>query len=163
MAVVLLALPVAIIGLVLALWRRVVVVVGVNEHSGVVEIARHTRRWRVVGLLLGGVAAVLALVLGQRVDALGRVTALAPTLLGAGVLLGTIAGELTARPTVGIRRSAAVERRTLARDPSAWPGVAARRLDRPPRRGARRRRGVGVGRRPRAGRPGARPRLPAPT
>ena len=110
---VLLALPVAFVGLLVALWRRVVVTVGVDEHGGVVEIARHTRRWRVVGLLLGGAAAVLALVLGQRVDALGRVTALAPTVLGAGVLLGTIAGELTARPTVGIRRSAAVERRTL--------------------------------------------------
>src|SRR6478735_10981843 len=113
MAVVLLALPIALLGLVLALMRRVVVTVGVNEHAGVVEIARHTRRWRLVGLLLGGVAAVLVLVLGQRVDALGRVTALAPTVLGAGVLLGTISGELTARPTVGVRRSAAVERRTL--------------------------------------------------
>jgi hypothetical protein len=110
---VLLALPVAVLGLVLALWRRVVVTVGVDEHSGVVEIARHTRRWRVVGLLLGGVVAALALVIGQRVDALGRVTALAPTVLGAGVVLGTIAGELTARPAVGIRRSAAVETRTL--------------------------------------------------
>ena len=29
------------------------------------------------------------------------------------MLLGTIAGELTARPSVGIRRSAAVETRTL--------------------------------------------------
>ena len=100
-------------GLLVALMRRVVVTVGVNEHSGVVEIARHTRRWRIVGLLLGGVAAAVALVLGQRVDALGRVTALAPTVLGAGILLGTIAGELTARPSVGIRRSAAVETRTL--------------------------------------------------
>ena len=114
MAVVLLALPIALVGLVLALLRRVVVTVGVNEHSGVVQIAAHTRRWRVVGLLLGAVAAVLLLVLGDRVDALGRAAALAPTALGAGVLLGTIAGELTARPTVGIRRSAAVETRTLA-------------------------------------------------
>ena len=97
----------------MALLRRVVVTVGVNEHSGASQIARHTRRWRVVGLLLGGVAAVLLLALGQRVDALGRATALAPTVLGAGVLLGTIAGELTARPSVGIRRSAAVETRTL--------------------------------------------------
>src|SRR6478609_4791666 len=113
MAVVLLAVPVAFVGLLVALMRRVVVTVGVNEHAGVVEIARHTRRWRLVGLLLGGVAAVLVLVLGQRVDALGRVTALAPTVLGAGILLGTIAGELTARPSVGIRRSAAVETRTL--------------------------------------------------
>ena len=80
----------------MALLRRVVVTVGVNEHSGVVEIARHTRGWRVVGLVLGGVAAVLLFTLGQRVDDLGRVTALAPTALGAGVLAGTIVGELTA-------------------------------------------------------------------
>jgi len=113
MAVLLLAVPVAFVGLVVALVRRVVVTVGVNEHSGVVQIARHTRRWGIVGLLLGAVAAALAVALGQRVDALGRVTALAPTLLGAGILLGTIAGELTARPSVGIRRSAAVETRTL--------------------------------------------------
>jgi len=108
-----LAVPFAVVGLVVALLRRVVVTVGVNEHSGAVQIARHTRRWRVVGLLLGGVAAVLLLTLGQRVDALGRATALAPTVLGVGVLLGTIAGELTARPSVGVRRSAAVETRTL--------------------------------------------------
>ena len=113
MPVLVLALPVAVVGLVVALLRRVVVTVGVNEHRGVVEVARHTRRWRVVGLLLGGVVAVLLLALGQRVDALGRATALAPTVLGAGVLLGTIAGELSARPAVGIRRSAAVETRTL--------------------------------------------------
>jgi hypothetical protein len=114
MVVLLLAVPVALVGLLVALSRRVVVTVGLDEHGGVVEIARHTRRWRVVGLLVAGVAAALALVLGQQVDALGRVTALAPTLLGAGILLGTIAGELTARPSVGIRRSAAVETRTLA-------------------------------------------------
>ncbi len=113
MPVLVLALPVAVVGLVVALLRRVVVTVGVNEHRGVVEVARHTRGWRVVGLLLGGVVAVLLLALGQRVDALGRATALAPTVLGAGVLLGTIAGELSARPAVGIRRSAAVETRTL--------------------------------------------------
>jgi hypothetical protein len=113
MTILLVALPVALVGLALALWRRVVVTVGVDEHSGVVEVARHTRRWRVVGLLLGAAAAVVVLALGQRVDALGRVTALAPTVLGAGILLGTIAGELTARPSVGVRRSAAVETRTL--------------------------------------------------
>lgn len=113
MRILLLAVPVALVGLVVALLRRVVLTVGVNEHSGVVEIARHTRRWRVVGLVLGVGAAVALAVVGEQVDALGRVTALAPTVLGAGVLLGTIAGELTARPAVGIRRSAAVETRTL--------------------------------------------------
>src|SRR6188768_3440336 len=101
MPVLVLALPVAVVGLVVALLRRVVVTVGVNEHSGVVEIARHTRGWRVVGLVVGGVAAALLLTLGQQVDDLGRLTALAPTALGAGVLVGTIVGELTARPPVG--------------------------------------------------------------
>src|SRR4029079_11273957 len=110
----LLAVPVALVGLLVALAHRVVVTVGVNEHRGVVETARRTRRGRVAGLLLGGAAAVGALVLGERVVALGRVTALGPTLLGAGILLGTIAGELTARPSVGVRRSAAVETRTLS-------------------------------------------------
>lgn len=113
MTLILLSVPVALVGLLVALLRRVIVTVGVNENSGVVLVARHTRRWRVVGLILGGAAAVLLLTLGDRLDALGRVTALAPTVLGAGVLLGTIAGELTARPSVGIRRSAAVETRTL--------------------------------------------------
>jgi hypothetical protein len=108
------AAPVAlVVGLVVALLRRVVVTVGINEHSEVAQVARHTRGWRVVGLVLGAVVAVMLLVLGQRFDALGRATALAPTALGAGVLLGTIAGELTARPALGVRRSAAVERRTV--------------------------------------------------
>jgi len=113
MRVLVLAFPVALVGLVVALLRRVVVTVGINEHRGVVQVARHTRGWRVVGLVLGGLAGVLLLTLGQRVDGLGRLTALVPTALGAGVLLGTIVGELTARPSVGVRRSAAVETRTL--------------------------------------------------
>ena len=68
--------------------------------------AAPTRGWRVVGLVVGVVLGVLLLVAGERVDGLGRLTALAPTALGAGILLGTIAGELTARAPVGIRRSA---------------------------------------------------------
>ncbi|MEO6791832.1 MAG: hypothetical protein ABI187_12800, partial [Ornithinibacter sp.] len=80
-----LATPIALIGLVVALLRRVVVTVGADEHLGAAAIARHTRRWRVMGLLLGGVVAVLLLALGQRVDSLGRLTALAPAALGGGV------------------------------------------------------------------------------
>ncbi|MEO5611102.1 MAG: hypothetical protein ABIQ61_01115 [Ornithinibacter sp.] len=109
-----LAAPIALIGLVVALLRRTVVTVAGGDHPGVVAIARHTRRWRVLGLVAGVVAAVLLLTLGERVDALGRLSALAPVALGAGVLLGTIAGELTARAPVGVRRSAAVETRRLA-------------------------------------------------
>ena len=64
MVVLPIAVLAAVVGLVVALMRRVVVTVGVNEHSGVVEVARHTRRWRVAGLLLGGVTAVLLVTLG---------------------------------------------------------------------------------------------------
>ena len=107
------ALPCVAIGLLVALRNRVVVTVAPTEHGDVVEIARHTRRWRMVGLLIGAVAALVLLDAGQRLDALGRVSALAPAALGASVLIGTIAGELTARPAVGIRRTAAVETRTV--------------------------------------------------
>src|SRR4029079_519424 len=62
----LLAVPVALVGLLVALARRVVVTVGVNEHRGLVEIARRTRRWRVAGLLLGGAAAAGGLAGGWR-------------------------------------------------------------------------------------------------
>lgn len=108
-----LALPVAVVAFAVALVRRRTVTVGLNEHLDVVRIAGRTRAWRVGGLLLGLLAAGLLLVLGQRVDALGRLTALAPAVLGAGVLLGTIVGELTARPSVGVRRAAVVETRTV--------------------------------------------------
>ena len=107
------ALPCVAIGLLVALRNRVVVTVAPTEHGDVVEIARHTRRWRMVGLLIGAVAALVLLDAGQRLDALGRVSALAPAALGASVLIGTIAGELTARPAVGIRRTATVETRTV--------------------------------------------------
>jgi hypothetical protein len=113
MSVLVFALPVAVVAFLVALARRRVLTVGVNEHAEVVRVAVRTRAWRVGGLLLGLVVAGLLLALGQQVDALGRLTALAPAALGAGVLLGTIAGELTARPAVGIRRAAVVETRTV--------------------------------------------------
>lgn len=106
-------LPLVLLGVVVALVRRVVLTVGVNEHAGAVAIATHTRGWRVVGLAVGLATSVLLLFLGEQVDALGRLTMLAPTALGAGVLVGTIVGELTARPPVGVRREVAVERRTV--------------------------------------------------
>ena len=52
------ALPCVAIGLLAALRNRVVVTVAPTEHGDVVEIARHTRRWRMVGLLIGAVAAL---------------------------------------------------------------------------------------------------------
>ncbi|KRE63433.1 hypothetical protein [Nostocoides sp. Soil756] len=113
MGLAVLSLPIALVAFVVALARRHLVTVGVNEHAEVVRIARHARAWRVGGLLAGLVAAALALTVGQSVDALGRLVALAPALLGIGVLLGTIVGELTARPRVGVRRTAVVETRTV--------------------------------------------------
>lgn len=113
MSLVVLSLPVAFVALVVALVRRQAITVGINEHAEVVAIARRTRAWRAVGLLVGLAAGALLLGLGESWDALGRITALAPAALGTGVLLGTIVGELTARPAVGIRRSAAVETRSV--------------------------------------------------
>lgn len=108
-----LVVPAAVIAFVVGLVRRGVVTVGVNEHAEVVRIAARTRGWRVAGLLLGFAAFGLLLTLGQRLDALGRLGALAPAALGAGVLLGTVVGELRARPALGTRREAVVETRTV--------------------------------------------------
>ncbi len=114
MGLAVIALPVALVAFLVAVVRRRVVTVGLNEHAEVAAIARSTRTWRALGLVGGLVAGGLLLALGQRVDALGRVTALAPVAVGVGVLLGTVVGERTARPAVGVHRTAAVETRTLA-------------------------------------------------
>ena len=114
MGLAVLALPVVLVAFLVAVTRRRVVTVGVNEHAEVAAIARSTQTWRALGLVAGLVVGGLLLFLGQRVDALGRVTALAPVAVGAGVLLGTVVGERTARPAVGVQRTAAVETRTLA-------------------------------------------------
>ena len=114
MAVFLLAVPVALVGLLVALWRRVVVTVGVNEHAGVVEIARHTRRWRIVGCCsaAGGRPRPGARPAGRCPRPGHGARADRP---GCGHPVGTIAGELSARPAVGLRRSAAVESERSAR------------------------------------------------
>ena len=113
MGLTVIALPVVLVAFLVAVTRRRVVTVGVNEHAEVAAIARTTRTWRALGLALGLVAGALLLTLGQRVDALGRLTALAPVAVGVGVLLGTVVGERTARPAVGVQRTAAVETRSL--------------------------------------------------
>ena len=59
------ALPCVAIGLLVALRNRVVVTVAPTEHGDVVEIARHTRRWRMVGLLIGAVAALHVTAIGD--------------------------------------------------------------------------------------------------
>lgn len=113
MRLVALALPMALVALLVALVRRGNLVVGIAEHDDVVRIARHTRAWRAGGLAVGLAAGVLLLGLGQDADPLGRLTALAPLAVGVGGLLGTVVGELTARPRVGVVRSAAVETRSV--------------------------------------------------
>ena len=160
MAVVLLALPVALVG------ARPRPVASGRRHGGG-QRAQRGRRDRPAHPALArgrvccseGRRQSCSSSLGQRVDALGRVTALAPTVLGAGVLLGTIAGELTARPSVGIRRSAAVETRTLGAILPRGRAVVLAVSTAAARRGAGPRRGVGVGRRPGARRPRVQPAL----
>ncbi|WP_299443921.1 hypothetical protein [uncultured Phycicoccus sp.] len=110
---------------VLALVRRRTVAVPAADHAEVVRVARRTRTLRALGLAVGAALALLVLVGGQALDALGRITSLAPAVLGAGVLLGTVVGELTARPRVGARRSAAVETRTVRGVlPRTWTALA---------------------------------------
>lgn len=113
MVLAVLILPVALVAFVSVLLRRPSVTVGIAEHAEVVRVARTTRGWRVVGLLAGLLVGGLLLVLGQGLDALGRVQALGPAAAGAGVLLGALVGELRARPAVGARRQALVETRRL--------------------------------------------------
>lgn len=104
---------VGVAAFVLALVRRRTVPVAAVDHAEVVRVARRTRAVRALGLAVGAVLGLLVLVGGQTLDALGRLTSLAPAVLGAGILFGTVVGELTARPRVGARRSAAVETRTV--------------------------------------------------
>ena len=112
MAVVLLALPIALVGLVLALRRRVVVTVGVNEHRGSSRSPRRpgagawsaccSERWRPScssSSATGSTPSAGPPPWRRRRSA--RACSSAPS------------RALTARPTVGIRRSAAVETRTL--------------------------------------------------
>ncbi|NHA68554.1 hypothetical protein [Phycicoccus flavus] len=113
MRILVLALPFALVATVLAVARRHTVVLGIAEHAAVVDVARRTRLSRVLGLLGGLLAAGLLAVAGGQVDALGRVSALAPAVLGAGVLLGTVVGELTGHRAGGVRRSAPVETRRV--------------------------------------------------
>lgn len=113
--------------LVVVVWRaanrRLVLEVGVAEHAAIADIARHTRRWRLAGAVLGVVAAGLVAQVGDR--ALGRVLMLAPLALGAGALLGVALGELTARTPRGLTRTAVLTRRTVG---GLWPSDSRSRV-----------------------------------
>ena len=105
-----------VIAVVLSSRHRMRLDVSVHDHQDVIAIARTTRIWRLVGLAVG-VALALALALPLAVNAagLGRWMALAPMAAGAGVLLGTIVGELTARVSQGSTRVAVLESRSATR------------------------------------------------
>lgn len=107
-------LPIIVAAVVIVRWRRrgerMTLVVAPNHHVGVVAIARHTSRWRIIGATVGVAAAALLATNGA---SLGRAMLLAPMTAGAGVLLGVIIGEWTARPPRGIARTATLRRRTL--------------------------------------------------
>lgn len=113
MLILILIPPVVVVAAFVALQRRAVITVGVNEQVAVVAVARHTRGCRVLGLLVGLIASGAVLGFGQWVDGLGRLAALAPALLGSGVLLGAIIGELTAPASAGVIRTALVETRRV--------------------------------------------------
>lgn len=107
-------LPLVAVAVVVVRWRRAgertTLVVAPNQHVGVVAIARHTRLWRIIGVAVGIVGAVFLFTNGGN---LGRSMLMAPMTAGAGVLLGVIIGEWTARPPRGIARTASLRRRTL--------------------------------------------------
>jgi hypothetical protein len=99
------------LGAIIAMLRRPTIRVPRNVHDPVVALHRYARAWRLGGLLVGLVAAAVCASLTM--SALGRISALAPVALGAGLLLGTIAGELTARPSRGAVRSASLHTRRV--------------------------------------------------
>lgn len=68
-------------------------------------VARTTRRWRLAGLVVGVAAAVVTL----RTGSLGRGAVLAGPVLGLGLLLGVVVGELQVRAPQGPTRAASVE------------------------------------------------------
>jgi hypothetical protein len=120
---VLLAVPLVLLGLVIVARTRPVIRVGHNLHDRVAAAHRHTSRWRLAGLGVGLLGSVICAALADR--ALGRVAALAPVMLVAGILLGTIIGELTARTPQGSTRQASVApRRVGALVTRGWVSLA---------------------------------------
>lgn len=100
------------LGVLIGVLRRPTIRIPHQVHDAVVAVHRHTRTWRLIGLLLGLAGALGFLVLGSA--GLGRLAALTPIALGAGILLGTIWGELTARPGRGPTRSASLHTRRVS-------------------------------------------------
>ncbi len=84
---------------------------GPSRPSGVptVLVARWLTTWRWAGLLVGVSAAVLV----SAPDPLGRGVVLAPAVAASGVLLGVLAGELSAGRTRRSRRSASLRVRRV--------------------------------------------------
>lgn len=110
----------AMLGILSALRGRPVLTVTAEEHADVVALHRHLSRWRVAGLAGAALLAIAAVVavphldLGpDRVRLLGRAAALAPAIGGLSLLLGTLVGEITARPVRSALRFAPVETRRV--------------------------------------------------
>jgi hypothetical protein len=109
----------AVSGVLWALRRRAVLTVNADEHADVAALHRYLSRWRWAGLIGAVVLTVLLVdvprlnVAWTRVSDLGRVAALVPAFAGLSLLLGTIIGELTARPPKSAMRTATVETRRV--------------------------------------------------
>lgn len=108
----------AAVGVVWAVRRRSVLEVRVDEHADVVALHRHLSRWRLAGLVAAVVLTVVMVadvphlpVAWDQVGSVGRMAALVPAIGGLSLLLGTIVGELTARPATSLLRTATVETR----------------------------------------------------
>ncbi|MCC6833080.1 MAG: hypothetical protein IT200_17235 [Thermoleophilia bacterium] len=93
--------------------RRRPVVVEAGRYPAVLAAARSTRAWRARGLAAGVAVAAGLLVAGTGIEPLGRLTALAPAALGAGVLVGAIVGERAVRAAGGAVRTASLEARSV--------------------------------------------------
>lgn len=108
--VLLLVAGVLVVAVIRASRHRMRLEVSVHDHADLIAIARTTRGWCLAGLAFG---VVLAFLLASSTSiGLGRMTALAPMALAAGVLLGTIIGELGVRVPQGPTRMAVLENRS---------------------------------------------------
>lgn len=103
--------------------RRHALTVGINEHGGLVRLARRTRAWRLAALALALGASIAVPLLG--IGGSDTAAAMAPA-LGGTVLVAVIClGEATFRRPMTLTRSAALRPRNL-RDlvPRGWLALA---------------------------------------
>lgn len=99
------------IGVALGSWRRPILHLPRTDHGEALAVLTHTRSWRLGGLLLGVLGAIVCASLTT--TALGRIVAFAPIVAAGGLVLGAILGELTATRRQGAVRSASLATRRL--------------------------------------------------